>query len=129
MEVLKSQNQPICIAKGILISFIITIVLLTIFAGLLVYTNLPESVTKPVTLTITCFSLIIGSSICTKKLKTHGLLNGGIVGIGYILVLYIISSIVNSNFTINLMSISMIIIRNNWWNCWRNSGSKYKISI
>lgn len=128
MEIFKSNNSIFSMIKGTLIAFFITIITLTIFSILLVYTDLSEETIKPVIITVTGISILIGSSMGTKKLKKNGLMNGAIIGILYILIIYMISSILNSNFTINLMSLIMIGIgliggifgRNNW--------SEYKIT-
>lgn len=110
MGFLKSEKQSICILRGILISFLFTVCMLTIFSALLVYTNLSEETIKPVIITITGISILIGSSLGTKKLHKNGLLSGGIIGASYILLLYFISSIISSNFGINWVSIIMIIV-------------------
>ena len=109
MEVLETNhNHLFSIIKGTLIAFFVTIIALMFFSILLVYTELSEETIKPVIITITGISILIGSSIGTRKLKKNGLINGAIIGILYILIIYIISSILNSNFTINLMSLIMI---------------------
>lgn len=110
MGFLKSEKQSICILRGILISFLFTVCMLTIFSALLVYTNLSEETIKPVIITITGISILIGSSLGTRKLHKNGLLSGGIIGASYILLLYFISSIISSNFAINWVSIIMIIV-------------------
>ena len=110
MEFLQSEKPFISIVKGILISFLFTIIILTIFSALLVYTNLSEQTIKPVILTVTGVSLLIGSSTCTRHLRKNGLLNGAIIGGTYILLLYLISNAINANFSLNLMSIIMIVI-------------------
>jgi len=110
MSFFKSNKQSICILRGILISFLFTICMLIIFSILLVYTNLSEQTIKPVIITITGISILIGSSLGTKKLHKNGLLSGGIIGSSYILLLYLISSLISSNFSINWVSIVMIIV-------------------
>ena len=110
MGFLKSEKQSICILRGILISFLFTVCMLTIFSALLVYTNLSEETIKPVIITITGISILIGSSLGTRKLHKNGLLSGGIIGASYILLLYFISSIISSNFGINWVSIIMSIV-------------------
>ena len=110
MSFFKSDKQSICILRGIVISFLFTLFMLIIYSVLLVYTNLSEQTIRPVIITITGVSILIGSSLGTKKLTKNGLLSGGIIGASYILLLYLISSTVNSNFSINWVSIIMIIV-------------------
>ena len=110
MSFFKSDKQSICILRGIFISFLFTMCMLIIYSVLLVYTNLSEQTISPVIITITGVSILIGSSLGTRKLHKNGLLSGGIIGASYILLLYLISSTVNSNFSINWVSIIMIIV-------------------
>ena len=110
MNFFKSNKQLICILRGIFISFLFTLCMLITFSVLLVYTNLSEQTIRPVIITITGISILIGSSLGTKKLHKNGLLSGGIIGSSYILLLYLISSTLNSNFSINWVSIIMIIV-------------------
>ena len=110
MSFFKSDKQSICILRGIFISFLFTLCMLIIYSVLLVYTNLSEQTIRPVIITITGISILIGSSLGTRKLHKNGLLSGGIIGASYILLLYLISSTVNSNFSINWVSIIMIIV-------------------
>ena len=110
MEFFKTENKFISIIKGVVISFVFTLVLLTLFAILLVYTDLQEATIKPVIITVTGISILVGSSLGTKKLKKNGLINGAIIGGTYIFVIYIISSLLNSNFSIDLISLIMIAV-------------------
>lgn len=98
------------IIKGSIFSIIISIIFLFIFAMLLCYTNLSESTIQPVILTITGISILIGSMISTRKIKKNGLLNGGIVGFIYVVILYLLSSLFFASFSLTLNSVMMIIV-------------------
>ncbi len=106
----KENNTISRIVKGIGISLAITIISLIIFAIILTYTSVGENVIKPVTMLITAISILIGSSIENTKIKKNGLMNGAIIGLFYTLVIYIMSSILNWEFSINAQSIIMAII-------------------
>lgn len=106
---INENNSIINILKGVGISLITTVILLIIFSIILTYTNIQESAINPVIMIITAISILIGSSIGNIKIRKNGLLNGGIIGIGYILIIYLISSILNWKFSLNLQSIIMII--------------------
>ena len=98
------------IIKGSVTAIILTLLLLLIFAIILTYTSLKESIINPVIIVISVISILIGSSISTLKISKNGLLNGGLVGIIYILTIYLLSSITSSGFSINLYSIIMMIL-------------------
>lgn len=98
------------ISKGVGISFISTVILLLIFSAILTYTKLQESTINPVIIVITAISILIGSSIGNIKIKKNGLINGGIIGGLYMLIIYLISSILNWKFGLNIQSILFILI-------------------
>ena len=108
MEENISRNY-IYILKGVIISIIFTLVFLFIFSVLLTYTNISEKFTNPTIIVITAISILIGSSIGNIKVKKNGLLNGALIGGIYLILIYIISSIINNNFLITKESIIMII--------------------
>ena len=104
-----SSNNIIRILKGSLISFLTTLILLIIFSAVLTYTNVSESVTPTVIIIVTALSILIGSQISTSKIKKNGIINGASVGAIYILFLYLISSLVTKNFSLNNYSIIMMV--------------------
>ena len=106
---IKENNVLKNIIKGVGISLITTVLLLLIFSIILTYTNIEENVINPVIMIITAISILIGSSIGNIKIKKNGLINGGLIGGIYILIIYLVSSILNWNFSLNLQSIIMII--------------------
>ncbi len=98
------------ITKGIIVSYIITIPAFIVFALVLSYTDFPEKYLPAVVLITTIMSIFVAGSTTTKHIKSRGWLNGGAVGLVYILVLYVLSSIVYKDFTINRQIISMALI-------------------
>ena len=108
----KSELKKILVGiiKGSIFSIIISAILLLIFAVLLSYTNLSENTMLPVTLVVTGVSILIGSMISTRKIRKNGILNGGMVGIIYIIALYLISSLFLAGFYLTFKSFIMLII-------------------
>lgn len=109
MNKVNLNNNIIKVIKGSLISFLISVIVLFIFASLLVYTSIQETTIKPVVIIISIVSILIGSSLSSIKIKKNGIINGALVGIIYILTLYILSSISFIGFNLNMYSIIMII--------------------
>ena len=103
------NNNMIVIVKGIIISFIITLIAIFILAAILTYSDLSENLISPTIIAITAVSILVGTSISTIKLSKNGILYGGIIGLIYILFLYIVSSITSVGFGLNPQSIIMII--------------------
>lgn len=104
------NKQIINILKGVGISLISSLLLLIIFAIILTFTNIPETVIGPVIIVLTAISILFGSSISNMKIKKNGLLNGGIIGGMYMLTIYLISSILNWDFTLNLEALIFIVV-------------------
>lgn len=98
------------IFKGIGIAMISTVIMLLIFSIILAYTNTSENTITPVIMVVTGISILIGSSIGSIKIKKNGIINGGLIGGIYILILYLISSILNWRFGLNIQSIIMIAV-------------------
>lgn len=97
------------IIKGSLLSIIVSVIFLIVFAMLLTYTSLSENTITPVVLAIVGLSILLGSYLSTKKINKKGILNGAMVGVIYMLILYIISSVIFMDFSINASSIIMIV--------------------
>lgn len=105
-----NENKTLInILKGVGISLIATVIMLIIFSIILTYTNIQESTINPVIMIITAISILIGSSLGNIKIRKNGLINGGLIGGIYIIIIYLISSILNWRFSLNLQSIIMII--------------------
>lgn len=103
-----NSNGIVIILKGSLISIIATIVLLMIFAAVLTYSNINENSMPTVIIVVTALCILIGSQITTSKIKRNGIVNGALVGAIYILALYLISSIISKDFSLNIYSIIMM---------------------
>lgn len=111
MEAMDKNNTFFKIIKGVGIAIIFTFTSLTIFSILLTYTNLSENLIQPVVISVTGMSILAGSFLVTRKIKKNGIIKGITVGIIYIMLIYLVSSIVNNlNFKLNIESIVMISI-------------------
>ena len=109
MEKIKNKSQTLCVFKVLIIAILFTFLALSLFSVLLVFTNLGEETIEPVILVVTAVSILIGSSIALRKAKSKGLLKGGLIGFLYVIVIYIASSLANSNFALNSASVIMIV--------------------
>lgn len=110
MEVSNADNTALKnILKGSIIALITTIVFFLIFALILTYTNITEETIFPVIVVITGISIFIGSSLGNIKIRKNGILNGGFIGLIYMLFLYVISSFFMGDFSLNINSIILII--------------------
>lgn len=97
-------------AKGIIISFAITIILFYILGIILSCTSVPEKVINPGIIIITGVSILIATSIVTIKVQDKGMMRGGIIGAIYFVLIYFISSLLLKNFDINVYSAIMFVV-------------------
>lgn len=106
---IKKDSKTFNIVKGSVIAIIITLIGLIIFALVLANTNINENTMFPVVVVITAISILLGSIISVSRIEKKGILNGGIVGLIYIITIYIISSCINNSFGLNLNSCILIL--------------------
>lgn len=112
MENLSENNKTKVmglLAKGVSLSMMITIIMIFILSVILSFSDLKESVIMPMVIFISSFSILVGAFFISKKIDEKGIVYGSALGILYMLILYIISSIINSNFCLNSSAICMII--------------------
>ena len=98
------------IFKGVLISLVVSFVLLAIFAIVLTYTSVSENTIVPVIIVVTGISILVGTILESRKIVKNGIWLGGIIGLVYVLILYIISSLLNADFSINIQSFILILV-------------------
>ena len=103
------NSNFINVARGSIIAITITLVCLVIFSVILANTEVAESTINPVIILVTAVSIFVGSIMSVSRISKRGIINGGIVGMIYFLAIYILSGIVNSNFSINISGIILII--------------------
>lgn len=107
---LEVNKNIIRVVKGSGFAIVISLILLFIYASLLTSTNISETTMVPVVITISGISILIGSSISSFKIKKQGMLNGALVGLIYMILIYLLSSILLAGFILNMQSIIMIIV-------------------
>lgn len=106
---MNKKTRFFTIGKSVLIAYIITFILTLIYAILLSYTDISESTIPTCMFVINIFSVFIASSIAVIKIKENGLKNGGLVGLMYIIIMYLLSSLTSVGFAVSGYAISTII--------------------
>lgn len=107
---LNEKTNILSVLKGILAAYVITVPVFMLFSLLLTNIDFPQRLIMPVVVVTTIISVLFAGSIAAKGAKSRGWLNGGIVGLIYMIVLYIISSLVFKNFEINRYVLTMAVI-------------------
>lgn len=90
-------------------SYLVTFLFILIYSAILAHTNVSEKTIPTCLFIIGMISVFISSSFAVIKIKKNGLKNGGIVGLLYVFILYLLSSIYSTGFTLTKYSIATII--------------------
>lgn len=109
IKVSENNNTIVSIIKGVIIAIVFTLLLLLLFSIFLTYTNIQENTIAPIIIVVTAISILAGASIATIKIKKNGIINGGMIGGIYMILLYLLSSILETGFSLNMYAIVMII--------------------
>ena len=102
------KNFMFDFGKSLILSILLTFIALLLLSAVLNFTDVSENIISPSIIVISSVCIMIGSFIVSKKIKEKGILNGAILGILYMFVLYIISSIANGSVALNVSSMAMI---------------------
>lgn len=97
------------ILKGVGMAYLMTFILILIYSAVLTYTSVPESTIPTCVFVISIISVFIASSIAVIRVKENGLKNGGLIGLIYIMLLYILSSVTTSGFALTGYSVATMI--------------------
>ena len=97
------------IVLGMLIATVYTIVFLVIFSLVLVNNNVDEKYICPCVIVILSSALFLGAMVATKNIQKNGAMYGVAMSAMYLMVMFLISSIIIGNFSIGKQSIYMIM--------------------
>ena len=92
----KGNIKPII--KGVLVALAISLVAILLFAFLLRWTNISDSIIAPVNQVIKGVSIFLGVFFGLKKVKRNGIINGLIIGFLYTIVAFLVFSLLDGAF-------------------------------
>ena len=104
-----SFNNIKVLSIGVIVSILTTIIMVFGLSIIITYTNTSEKIIEGSIIFISAFSILIGSFFSLKKIKQKGLLYGGALGFVYMILIYLLSSIIIKNFSIDFNAIIMIL--------------------
>ncbi len=111
-KTMKEKNSsPIVgsIAKGTLIALCVSLILVLIFAFLLKFTNIPDTIISPVNQIIKGVSIFLGVFIGLKKSKELGLVSGLLIGFIYTFLAFLVFSILAGSFSFDVTLFTDIV--------------------
>ncbi len=107
---IKNNNGVLgAVLKGSLCSICVSLALVLVFAFLLKFTSIPDSVIKPINQVIKGVSVFIGVFVGMKKLKELGLVSGLLIGLVYTIMAFLVFSILGGSFVFDLTFITDIV--------------------
>ena len=107
---MEKNNGYLPAAEGVLRGFIITVVLLLIFAVIMTFTEVSERASSTFYLVTTILSIMYGSIYAVRKIKKRGWLIGIIVTLLYLSVLYIVSIVSGNSSVIGSDRITRVLL-------------------
>lgn len=92
MKLVKEKERPAVLrcVLNLITAYAVTVVLVMLFALLLCYTDISEAWIGRGAKIITVFSVALAGALCAKSGKRSGWLVGGVSGVLYMVILYLI---------------------------------------
>ena len=86
------------IVKGVFVALAVSLVSILLFAFLLRWTNISESLIAPVNQVIKGVSIFLGVFFGLKKVKCNGIINGLLIGFFYTILAFLVFSLLDGAF-------------------------------
>ncbi len=103
LKALKSENKSVnglwvALLKGVVTSLCVALVGILLFAFVLRFTSISDSVISPVNQVIKGVSIFFGVFVGLKKYKNQGLLNGLLIGFIFTILAFLVFSLLDGAF-------------------------------
>ena len=95
--------------KGVLCAVIATLLFVLVFAFIVQVAGLSNSVISPVMQVVKVLAIFVAVLIALKPARSKGWLYGGLVGIFYMVITFLIFSLLDGQFIINLGALSDLL--------------------
>lgn len=95
--------------SALLTAFVITVPSMFILAAILTFTDFPEKYKTIAVLIATLSGLFVAGFKSGVNNEKNGMVKGALTGLAYMLILYLVSSIIFNDFMINQRSVIMIL--------------------
>ncbi len=88
------------IFKGVIFSLIISVLTVIVFAIIVKFANLSSKTVEIVNIALKIISILVGTLLAVGSGR-QGLFKGGIIGLLFVLVSYLMFSLINGSFSVN----------------------------
>ena len=103
--VITKNNETLRFTKGLIVAVILSLGLVLLFAFCLKWFDLADSFIVPVNMAIKGLCVVVGSIISIKKDTEKGLLKGASFGALFIVLAFVVFSILSGSFSLNLSNL------------------------
>ena len=105
-----SGSNVLILLKGTILALVLSVVLIFIAALVLYFTPLPEKTAPYLVFGISLAAILVGASFAGKKIGARGWLNGGIVGLLYVVLMLSAGLIILDNMTVGWNFITKLFL-------------------
>lgn len=95
--------------KGALIAVVVTVGVFLVFALLLSYTGLSEDTVRYVVYITEALGAFLAGIVPAKKIRRRGILTGGLCGVLYMAIIWVVTSLISDGFYFNLHLLIMLV--------------------
>lgn len=96
------------IIKGVIFSLIISVLTVIVFAIIVKFANLSSKTVEIVNIALKIISILTGTLLAVGSGR-QGLFKGGIIGLLFVLVSYLVFSLINGSFSVNPLTVFDVI--------------------
>lgn len=96
--------------KGLIIAFMITIPAFFVIAIFIMLSDVPENYLSIAVSATTFVSIFSAAFIAAKGTRNNGILSGVLIGIFYMVIVYILTGIIKKDFTIPVSVIRTVLV-------------------
>lgn len=107
---MEKYNEYIPAAEGVLRSFIITVLMLLIFAVIITFVEVDEYMSSIFYIVTTILSIMYGAIYASQKIRKKGWFIGIVVALLYVIILYVVSVISGNSAVIGYDGIKRFVL-------------------
>lgn len=100
----------LAILYGLFLALFLSALLLFIASAVLHLTTVPEYISPYIIFGVSLIGIVFGSRLAGKKAGSRGWLNGGMVGLLYVVILLLVGLLFIENFALSLLVLSKLFI-------------------
>ena len=97
------------ILKGVITSLCVSLVAILLFAFILRFTSVSDNIISPVNQVIKGVAIFLGVFFGLKKVKENGIINGALIGFFFIILAFLVFSLLDGTFLFNRTLLNDII--------------------